>query len=154
AACTQFPTMFDRRQLMPSATDLRRELRIVDERLYLQQRAPQPMDMLPSHPMAGPPPPSRASSILAGVAAGLALVVSGELMHHGLQTPPSASKSVAAPSASAGSIGAAPSNSYSDGRATPPLPSTSLPESSLDDEDDTLRAQGRPDDGDWRIPTP
>lgn len=99
---------FDRRRAStsPSATELRRALREAEVRLYEQQhpsespvKAMSVIDQLPAPPIqlqapSTPAPEHRTLTAVAGLAAGIALICTGELMHKRteaiVQTPPSA----------------------------------------------------------------
>jgi len=84
----------ERRRTMPSPTELRRALREVDAQLYERLAAQAP-----------PTPPVRSArrlnAIAAGVAAGLALIASGEAMHY-LRTRPAARPVAASPAPPSG----------------------------------------------------
>jgi hypothetical protein len=117
ATVTKFRTMMDRRQLMPSATDLRRELRKVDEQLYAHhRRATDVIPPIPSIPAMPAIPavvvqarqPRGVNAVAAGIAVGLVLAGSGELLHirtHG----PRDTRSAAVVTPATGTAKAAPS---------------------------------------------
>jgi hypothetical protein len=77
------PSAVDRRRLMPSSTDFRRELRAADARYYDLVRADtqvRPYEDVGADRRVGPER-KRASALVVGVAIGLGLIRIGEFMH-------------------------------------------------------------------------
>jgi hypothetical protein len=74
----------DRRRLVPSSSDFRRELRAADARYY--ELATASVRIAASYPPP-PPEPRRVVTVAAGIVAGLCLVFVGEVMHT-RSTPP------------------------------------------------------------------
>jgi len=79
----------DRRQRMPTASDFRRELRAADAQLYAQQLA---LRALPPAPPERAPELSRLTTIVAGIAVGLSLIATGEVMRTRLTPAPAAAR--------------------------------------------------------------
>jgi hypothetical protein len=113
------PVRVERRRAGASTTDLRRQLRDVDQQLFERQAA-----SAQAAEASGSSGRWRRAPIVAGLAAGLALVAFGEYLHHrNTSHPPvSAARSIAPRTESESAVGRLPSAAGSPAVAAAPAP--------------------------------
>jgi len=94
-------TQLDRRRTDPALTQLRRQLRDADARVYDQQRAIDALSAMPTRP----PTPRRWLALAAGIAIGLVTFGAGQLMREPVvATPPAARIETPAPAPAASAM--------------------------------------------------